>query len=72
MTIYHGGIVESDRYRYLEFVDMQNVPVLFNHRPSFSDIVARGREELHCLRDDGIAVEGVLHIGSPPNILKTM
>ena len=52
MTIYHGGIVESDRYRYLEFVDMQNVPVLFNDRPLFSEMVARAQEELHCLRDD--------------------
>ena len=48
--------------------------VLFNDRPSFSEMVARAREELHCLgdNDDGIAVEGVLHIGSPPNILRRM
>ena len=30
MTIYHEGTVESDRYGYVEFVDMQSVPVLFN------------------------------------------
>ena len=53
MTIYHGGTVESDRYGYVEFLDMQSVPVLFNDRPSFSDMVARDREELHCLGDDG-------------------
>ena len=73
MTIYHGCTIESDRYGYIEFVDMQSVPVLFNDRPSFSEMVARAREELHCLRDDyddGIAVEGVLHLGSPPNILR--
>ena len=49
------------------------MPVLFNDRPSFSAMVARAREELHCLRDDDddvIAVEGVLHLGSPPNILR--
>ena len=46
------------------------MPLLFNDRPSFSEIVARAREELHCLRDDGIVVEGVLHLGSPPNILR--
>ena len=34
VTIYHGGTVESDRYGYVEFVDMQSVPVLFNDRPS--------------------------------------
>ena len=73
MTIYHGGTVESDRYVYVEFVDMQSVPMLFNDRPLFSEMVARAREELHCLGDDdGIAVEGVLHLGSPPNILRRM
>ena len=30
VTIYHGGAVEYDRYGYVEFVDMQSVPVLFN------------------------------------------
>ena len=37
---------------------------------SFSEMVARAREELHCLGDDGIAVESVLHLDSPPNILR--
>ena len=47
--------------------------MLFNDRPSFSEIVARAQEELHCLGDDdGIAVEGVVHLGSPPNILRRM
>ena len=74
MTIYHGGTVETDRYGYVEFLDMQSVPVLFNDRPSFSEMVARALEELHCLGDDddGIAVEGVLHLGSSPNILRRM
>ena len=74
MTIYHGGTVKSDRYRCVEFVDMQSVPAQFDDRPSFSEMVARAREELHCLRDDddGIAVEGVLHLSSPPNILGRM
>ena len=62
--------MERDRYGYVEFVDMQSVPVLFNWKPSFSDLVARAQEELHCLGDDGIAVEGVLHLGSPPIILR--
>ena len=64
--------MERDRYGYVEFVDMQSVPVLFNDRPSFSAMVARAREELHCLGDDGIAVQGVLHLGSPPNIFRRM
>ena len=72
MTIYHGGTVEYDRYGYVEFVDMQSVPVLFNDRPSFSEMVARAREELHYFGDDddSIAVEGVLHLASPTNILR--
>ena len=52
---------------------MQSVPVLFNEKPSFSKLVARAQEELHCHGaddDDGIAVEGILHLGSPPNILR--
>ena len=64
--------MERDRYGYVEFVDMQSVAVLFNEKPSFSDLVARAREELHCHDDDGIAVEGVLHLGFPPNILRKM
>ena len=43
-TIYHGGTVERDRYGYVEFVEMQSVPVLFNEKPSFSELVARVRE----------------------------
>jgi hypothetical protein len=75
VSMYHGGTVERDRYGYVEFVDMQSVPVLFNEKPSFSELVARAREELHCHGadgDDGITVEGVLHLGFPPNILRKM
>ena len=72
MTIYYGGTVESDRYGYVEFLDMQSVPMLFNDRPSFSEMVVKAREELHCLGDDDIAVDGVLHLGSPPNIFRRM
>ena len=72
MSIYHGGTKEIDRYGYVEFVDIQSVPMLFNEKPSFSQFVVRAREELHCHDDDGIAVEGVLHLVSPPNILRKM
>ena len=72
VSIYHGGTMERDHYGYVEFVAMQSVHVLFNEEPSFSELVARAREELHCHGDDGIAVEGVLHLGSPLNILMKM
>ena len=64
--------MERDRYAYVEFIDMQSVHVLFNEKPSFSELVARAWEELHCHGNDGITVEGVLHLGSPPNILWKM
>jgi hypothetical protein len=51
---------------------MQSVPVLFDEKPSFSELVARAREEVHCHRDDVIAVKGVLHLDSPPNLLRKM
>ena len=41
VSIYHGGTVERDLYGYVEFVEMQSVPVLFNEKPSFSELVAR-------------------------------
>jgi hypothetical protein len=72
VTIYHGGTMERDLYGYVEFVDMQSVHVLFDEKPSFSEWVARVREEVHCHGDDDIAVEGVLHLGSPPNFLRKM
>jgi hypothetical protein len=44
VSIYHGGTVERDRYEYVEFIDMQCVPVLFNEKPSFSELTARARD----------------------------
>ena len=41
--------MERDRYGYVEFVDMQSMPVLFNEKPSFSELVARAQEELHSM-----------------------
>ena len=35
-------------------------------------MVAMAREELHCLGDDGITLDDVLHLGSPPNIFRRM
>ena len=75
VSIYHGGTVERDHNGYVEFVEMQSVSMLFNEKPSFSELVARAREELHCHGaddEDGTAVEGVLHLGFPPNILRKM
>ena len=43
VSIYHGGTIERDRYGYVEFVGMQSVPVLFDEKSSFSELVARSR-----------------------------
>jgi hypothetical protein len=51
---------------------MQSVSVLFNEKPLFSELAARAREEVHCHGDDGIIIEGILHLGSPPNMLRKM
>ncbi|RCV17026.1 hypothetical protein SETIT_3G185700v2 [Setaria italica] len=51
---------------------MQSVAVLFDEKSSFCELVTRAREELHCHGDDGIVVEGVLHLGTPPNLLRKM
>jgi hypothetical protein len=48
------------------------VYVLFDEKSSFSELVARAREEVHCHEDDDIAVKGVLHLGFPPNLLRKM
>ena len=58
--------MERDRYGYVEYVDMQSMPMLFNEKPSFYELVARAQEELHCHDDECITVEGVLHLCSPP------
>ena len=33
--------------KMLSLFEMQSVPLLFNEKPSFSELVARVREELH-------------------------
>ena len=65
VSIYHGGTLERDRYGYVKFVEMQSVSLLFNEKLSFSELVARAREELHCHGaddDDGIAFTLIWHI----------
>ncbi|RCV12011.1 hypothetical protein SETIT_2G233500v2 [Setaria italica] len=51
---------------------MENVVVIFDEKPSFSELLARAREELHCHGDDEITVEGILHLGSPLIIERKM
>jgi hypothetical protein len=46
LGIYHGGIVEQDRYGNVEFIDMQCVAVISDDRPSFSEVVAKDKEKI--------------------------
>ena len=64
MTVYHGGIVETDQFSNVTFVGMESVSLMFDTRPLFSELIARAREELDWnSTDDDIAVVGVLHYG---------
>jgi hypothetical protein len=57
LGIYHGGIVEQDRYGNAEFVDMQCVVVIFDDRPSFSEVVATAKEKIGWHDIDDINVD---------------
>ena len=46
VTVYHGGIVETDQFSNVTFVGMDRVSLMFDTRPLFSELVARAREEL--------------------------
>ncbi|RCV08090.1 hypothetical protein SETIT_1G298600v2 [Setaria italica] len=72
VSIYHGGTMERDEYGCVKFVAMQCEVVIFDEKPSFSELLARAREELHCHEDDEITVESILHLGSPLNIQRKM
>jgi len=64
VTVYHGGIVETDQFSNVTFVGMESVSLMFDTRPLFSELIARAREELDWnSTDDDIAVVGVLHYG---------
>ena len=59
MTVYHGGIVETDQFSNVTFVGMESVSLMFDTRPLFSELIARAREELDWnSTDDDIAVVG--------------
>jgi hypothetical protein len=68
LGIYHGGIVEQDRYVNVEFVDMQHVAVIFDDWPSFSEVVAIAKEKIGWHDIDDIVVHGMLNVGPPPNM----
>jgi hypothetical protein len=47
---------------------MQRVAVIFDDRPSFSEVVATAKEKIGWHDVDDIDVDGVLSVGPPPNV----
>jgi hypothetical protein len=46
------------------------VPVLFVGTPSLSDMFTKAKQKLGYHEDDDIAVDGMLNIGHPPNVIR--
>ena len=47
MTLYHGGSVKLDRFSNADFIGMEMVPLIFDSRPTFSELTARVRMSLN-------------------------
>ena len=62
--------MEQDPYGNAKFIDMRHVPVLFDGRPSLSDLFTKAKQKLGYHEDDDIAVDRVLNIGHPPNVIR--
>jgi hypothetical protein len=72
VTLFHGGSVEEDEFCNVSFVGMQRVPLIFDDRPLFSELVGSAHDELHFNSNDDISVEGVLHYGKSGRILRRL
>jgi hypothetical protein len=68
LGIYLRVIVEQDRYGNAEFIDIQRVAVIFDDKPSFSEVVAKAKEKISWHEADDIVVDGVLNVGPPTNV----
>jgi hypothetical protein len=62
--------VEEGPYGNAKFIDIRYVPVLFVGRSSLSDVFTKAKQKLGYHEDDDIAVNGVLNIGHPPNVIR--
>ena len=56
--------MEEDQFGNVCFVGMQRIPLMFDDRPLFSELMGSARDELKCnsIEDDTL-IEGVLHHG---------
>jgi hypothetical protein len=71
VNLLHGGTVEEDEFWNVSFVGMQRVPLMFDDRPLFSELLGSARDELKCNEDD-ISVDGVLHYGKSGRIFRRL
>ena len=56
--------MKLDRYSNVDFIGMQMVPLIFDLRPTFSELTARVREELEWnSHEEAVSMEGVLQYG---------
>ena len=56
--------MKLDRYSNVDFIGMQMVPLIFDLRPTFSELTARVREELEWnSHEKAVPIEGVLQYG---------
>ena len=64
VTMYHGGSVKLDRFSNVDFIGMQMVSLIFDSRPTFSELTARVRDELEWnSHEEAVSIEGVLQYG---------
>ena len=53
--------MKLDRYSNVNFIGMKMVPLIFDSRPTFSELPARVRDELEWnSHEEAVPIEGVL------------
>lgn len=62
--------MEEDPYENAKFIDMRHVLVLFVGRPFLSDVFTKAKQKLGYHEYDDIAVDEVLNIDHPPNVIR--
>jgi hypothetical protein len=73
VTLYHGGSVEKDQFGNVDFVGMETVPLIFDERPLFSELMGSARDQLKCnSNEEEILVEGVIHHGGSGTIFRRL
>ena len=65
--------MEKDQFGNVDFVGMETVPLMFDERPLFSELMGSARDELKCnSNEEEILVEGVIHHGGSGTIFRRL